>query len=319
MTGADQDRELGPLGRIADAVTGRVVQSIPPEVILDHIDLDAVLDQVDVNHLLDRIDVNRLLDRVDANRLLARVDVDALISTVELEALVRRAGIPAIVAETTGSLAGNTLDTVRRQLVGVDAVLIHFIDRVLRRSAQGAPGPSALIGEESEGTRDVVSGRYAGGVTRALAFSIDVAIGLMTFAGVSAWGAWMWQWLSDDQLPSLAGIWATAAIVGWIGTYLVLAAAITGRTIGKALVGLRVVRTHGSTVSLTRSFWRVVTLPLSTSLFGLGLLWSLIDRRRRTFHDLIARTVVVYDWGDRPAELAGPLTAFLRRHDRDQS
>ena len=304
----DSGRGLGPLGRFADAVTGRVVQSIPPEVILEHVDLDAVLDQVDVNHLLDRIDVNRLLDRVD---------VDRLLSGVELEALVRRAGIPAIVAETTGSLAGTTLDTVRRQLVSVDALFTMSVDRVMRHSRADELGPPGLV-DSAMTAQGVVSGRYAGGITRALAFTIDIAIGLMTFAGVSAWGAWMWQWLSNDELPNLAGPWATIAVISWIGSYFVLATAITGHTVGKALIGLRVVRTDGSTVSLTRSFIRAVALPVSTSLFAIGLLWSLVDRRRRTFHDLIARTVVVYDWGDRPAELTGPLTEFLRRHDGGQ-
>jgi len=286
---------------MAGAVAGRMVEAVPPDRLLEHVDLDAILDQVDVNHLLDRVDVDRVLDRVDVDRLLDRID---------LESLVRRAGIADIVAETTGSLAGSTLDTVRRQLVSVDAL-------IGRRSRR--PGPPRLVAPEQEGRREVVSGRYAGAVTRLLAFAADLGIGLGSFAVVSELIGWMWSHLLDRSVPDLSGIWATAALLGWVGGYLVIATIVAGRTIGKALVGLRVTRRDGTAVGPASALFRVVFLPISTSFFAAGLLWSLVDRERRTFHDVLARTVVVYDWGDRPAELSGPLTAFLRRHGEEST
>jgi len=313
-----RESSQGPLGRMAEAVAGRMVEAVPPDRLLEHVDLDAILEQVDVNRVLDRVDVNRVLDRIDVDRLLARVDLDTLLSDVQLEALVRRAGIPAIVAETTGSLAGSGLDSVRRQLVSVDTVSGRAVDRLLRRKHERTPGPASLVaGDLTAGRREVVSGRYAGGVTRLLAAAIDLAVGLSSFAGVSALAAWMWSHLLDRSAPDLAGGWATAALFGWIGAYLVLATIIAGRTIGKALVGLRVVRRDGTAVGPRSALLRVVFLPISTSFFAAGLLWSLVDRERRAFHDVLARTVVVYDWGDRPAELSGPLTAFLRRHGEE--
>ena len=125
--------------RVAGAVTGRVVDAVPVEEILEHVDLDAVLDRIDVNHLLERVDVNRLLDRVDVDRLLARADV---------EALVQRAGIPDIVAETTGNLAGRTLDVARSQVAGLDTVVTGIVDRVLRRRGPAPLGPALLVGEQ---------------------------------------------------------------------------------------------------------------------------------------------------------------------------
>ena len=126
------------LGRVAGAVTGKVAGVVPIEEILEQVDLDAVLDRVDVNHLLERIDVNRLLDRVDVERLLARVDVDAL---------VQRAGIPDLVADTTGRLAGRTLDVARRQAVGLDTIVAGIVDRILRRRGPAPLGPPALVAE----------------------------------------------------------------------------------------------------------------------------------------------------------------------------
>ncbi|GAA1526299.1 hypothetical protein [Nocardioides humi] len=129
----------GLFSRVAGAVTGKVVDAVPVEEILEHVDLDAVLDQIDVNHLLERVDVNRLLDRVDVDRLLARADV---------EALVQRAGIPDIVAETTGNLAGRTLDVARRQVVGLDRVVGAMVDRLLRRRGPAPLGPALLVVEQ---------------------------------------------------------------------------------------------------------------------------------------------------------------------------
>lgn len=141
-------REPGLIGRVAGAVTGKVVDVVPPEVLLDHVDLDAVLDRIDVNHLLERVDVNRLLDRVEVDRLLDRVDVDRLLARADLEAIVVRAGIPDVVADTTGHLAGKTLDVARRQVVGLDTVVVGIVDRLLRRRGPRPLGPAALVAEQ---------------------------------------------------------------------------------------------------------------------------------------------------------------------------
>lgn len=140
-----QRHEPGLIGRVAGAVTGRMIEVVPAEAILDNVDLDAVLERVDPDRLLDRVDVNRLLDRVDVNRLLDRVDVDTLLSDVQIEELVRRAGVPAIVAEATGTIAGNTIDSIRRQLVGIDTLLTRGVDRLLRRRGPAEVGPEGLV------------------------------------------------------------------------------------------------------------------------------------------------------------------------------
>jgi hypothetical protein len=49
-------------------------------------------------------------------------------------------------------------------------------------------------------------------------------------------------------------------------------------------------------------------------LLGLGLVGVVIGRERRALHDVFAGSVVVYDWGDRPAELPAPLTRWIADH-----
>lgn len=153
-------RRKGPLSRLAGAVTGRVVDVVDPDAVIDQVDvnhllervdIDRLLERVDVNALLDRVDIDRLMDRVDVNRLVGRVDVDALLQNVDLEAAVRRAGIPEIVAESTGEVAGSAIDLVRRQLVGLDIVADRLVNRILRRDPATQPtGPAKLLSPESE-------------------------------------------------------------------------------------------------------------------------------------------------------------------------
>jgi hypothetical protein len=99
--------------------------------------------------VLDRVDIDQLMDRVDVNRLARRVDVDALLENVDLEAIVRRAGIPEIVAESTGEVAGSAVDLIRRQLVGLDVVVDRVVNRIFGRDpAQQPTGPTKLIANE---------------------------------------------------------------------------------------------------------------------------------------------------------------------------
>lgn len=86
-----------------------------------------------------------------------------------------------------------------------------------------------------------------------------------------------------------------------------------GRTFGKAVVGLRVVGEDGSTLTGGRALVRTLVFPVSVAVAGLGLLLILFQKRHRALHDLAARTAVVYDWGDREAQVPVPITRFLER------
>jgi uncharacterized RDD family membrane protein YckC len=82
-------------------------------------------------------------------------------------------------------------------------------------------------------------------------------------------------------------------------------------------VGLRVVSVNGAPLKLWASLVRVLCLPVSFAFFGLGLLGIIFGKRRRALHDLAANSCVVYDWGDRPAELPGPLSRWLAERHAD--
>jgi uncharacterized RDD family membrane protein YckC len=314
-----------------DALLARVdLNQLLARVELDplvaRVDPNAVVERVDPDALLDRVDVNALMARVDLNRLLTGVDLDALLRNLDLEALVRRSGIPDIVAESTYSMAGSALDVARRQLVGLDVVADRVVDRLMRRSEeQRLPGPPRLVGLDQDPPRPdtggrirpvrrTVSGHYAGAVSRAGAAVVDgLLIGALYTLGIAGLSFLLELFTSasvNDDRSTPLGI---AAFAIWAFLYVFVSLAISGRTIGKGLAGLRVVRADGTAPGVRAMFVRTLAFPLSVMFFGIGLLMIVVQREHRSLHDLIAKSCVVYDWGDRSAEMPGPLSDFLNR------
>jgi uncharacterized RDD family membrane protein YckC len=93
---------------------------------------------------------------------------------------------------------------------------------------------------------------------------------------------------------------SAVALIVWcvITAWLV---ATNGQSIGKRLVGIKVIRTDGSRASLARIFWlRNVVNTLPTFLPYIGLAYGLIidpvfifQDSRQCLHDKIADTIVV--------------------------
>jgi resuscitation-promoting factor RpfA len=75
--------------------------------------------------------------------------------------------------------------------------------------------------------------------------------------------------------------------------YATLAHALAGATLGKWVLGLRLVGPDGRRPSLARSAWRAALAVVSGALLGLGFHLALFTRSGRALHDLAARTWVV--------------------------
>jgi uncharacterized RDD family membrane protein YckC len=94
--------------------------------------------------------------------------------------------------------------------------------------------------------------------------------------------------------------------------------AFVGRTVGMSVLGLRVVTRQGDTLSGRQSIVRTLVFPISFLIFGLGFLGILFSPERRSLHDAAAGSVVVYDWGDRPAEMPSPITKWIARRTPEE-
>lgn len=162
-----------------------------------------------------------------------------------------------------------------------------------------------------------VTGRFAGSVSRLAAFAIDsfaivvlygVIVGVIAFTVRLVTGY-------EINTDETANAWWLLGYILWAFLYFWISTAITGRTFGKWLIGTRIVERDGSPLRGRSAFIRVLTLPLSFLIFGLGFVGIVIGEEHRALHDVFAGTVVVYDWGDRPAEMPAPLTRFLNRRE----
>ncbi len=84
-----------------------------------------------------------------------------------------------------------------------------------------------------------------------------------------------------------------AAVALALCVYTTLAHALAGATLGKRLLGLRLVGPDGGPPTMARSATRSALAALSAALLGLGFLLALFTRSGRALHDLLARTWVV--------------------------
>ena len=284
----------GPIDRVLEVVVPRAVGAV---------DLDEVLNHVDIDALIQRVDVDALIRRVDVDALIQRVDVDALIQRLDLDALVKQAHIDTIVRDASRGVFARLIDALRRQLVGLDALLIGFVTRIFRR-----PRQEAVI---NTGT---VTGHTAGGVSRLSAFLVDVGIISVAYGLTVAMISYLvglfigkTVTVSHQSLLFLVCYGVFYYLYFWIGL------SITGRTVGKGLIGLRIVEVGGDPISPGRAALRMIVYPFSFIL-GLGLIPIVTGKQRRALHDFAAGDKEIYDWGDRPAELPAPLTAWVQRH-----
>lgn len=159
-----------------------------------------------------------------------------------------------------------------------------------------------------------VSGHYAGAASRAAAAVLDIGIVLGSFTvGLAGVDLLTRVVFGVELTGDRAGPISVAALAGWAFTYVYASLAVAGRTIGKGIVGLRVVTADGSTLPARRALVRTISFPLSALPLGLGFAGIVVHGEHRALHDLIAGTAVVYDWGGRAAELPAPLSAFLAR------
>lgn len=64
-------------------------------------------------------------------------------------------------------------------------------------------------------------------------------------------------------------------------------------TLGKRILGIKVVDKHGFRLSLFQALLRNVSKILSIIPFGLGAIWIAFQRNKQGWHDLIAKSYVV--------------------------
>lgn len=159
-----------------------------------------------------------------------------------------------------------------------------------------------------------LQGQYAGFVSRAIAFVLDILIVIAIIAvinGAIALTLDFFLGLDVASCPPLnfgngvlqSGLICHAANLTRLVLTLVAAPVyfglfwtLGGQTLGQYVMGLRVVRLDGKRMTFWRSLVRWMGYFVSFFALGIGYLWVLWDDRRQGFMDKLAKTVVVYSW-----------------------
>jgi uncharacterized RDD family membrane protein YckC len=131
------------------------------------------------------------------------------------------------------------------------------------------------------------------GVISALALALGGAAQLLAlFLPKSGWLA--------TAIPAAAGV-----VIGVLPfAYFFITVGVTGRTVGKGLMGIRVLGKDGRQLPVVRALLRTVAYLISLVPLFAGFLWILIDKDRRGWHDHIAGSRVVFAHDERPSDHA---------------
>lgn len=78
-------------------------------------------------------------------------------------------------------------------------------------------------------------------------------------------------------------------------TNFVILPMFSGKSIGKVLTGIRIVKTNGNIPSFGALLVRhLIGYPLTILTLGIGLLFAVLNQKGRALHDFLAGTVVIY-------------------------
>jgi uncharacterized RDD family membrane protein YckC len=174
-------------------------------------------------------------------------------------------------------------------------------------SASTAPIPSRILDQPSippsrataaPDSKAQGTTASAGFVSRFLAMAIDLAVivGIDLGAGATVQLVHLllpeWVWLTSAIPAVITGVIEFVPFAYFFATV-----AVTGQTVGKLLMGLRVVSVDGRRLGIVRTLVRTLAYLVSLIPLFAGFLWVLVDGDRRAWHDHIAGTRVVFDHG----------------------
>ena len=157
----------------------------------------------------------------------------------------------------------------------------HSIDEALRQL-----GDPVTLAESYLSAVPLVSAPF---LRRAAAKIIDL-LGLLVVLVPLVWFVSRFE---GDYVPLfmiITGVFGGAIL---FGVYVVIAEARAGRTIGKRLLGLRVVRESGARISIGQSIVR--QLPIFLQVFWIDVMFALFTEKSQRAFELLSKTRVVAD------------------------
>jgi len=130
---------------------------------------------------------------------------------------------------------------------------------------------------------------YAGFTKRLLAFIVDrILIWLLLYAALG--------YAMDFHLYNLHNLLGFHTIMIDIFVYIYFVVCETSSwqgTLGKHLLGMKVVNEQYGKVTAAQAMWRFTWKYLSGLIFMLGFIWVIFDPKKQGWHDKLAKTYVI--------------------------
>lgn len=270
LEAAAEDHLIPELTRLTDrALAGPLPEELAQSVIEHHV----------IERIVGELAASGELDRLVGNALgspLTKELTDRIVRSDEFRTAVRQIvaspELRAALTEQTAGLFDDLLTEVRRGALRMD----DGVERVLRRPARPAGNP------------------YAGFVTRAVVFALDLLLIVAIFTLISGFVA-----LITSLVGTLRPTWLAGTLLGSGGAivaigYLVFFWSGAGSTPGMHLLRVRVRGPDDRPPSVARAVVRAFGTWIAIIPLFAGYLPVLFDGRRRGLPDYLAGTEVVY-------------------------
>jgi uncharacterized RDD family membrane protein YckC len=158
-------------------------------------------------------------------------------------------------------------------------------------------GDPAMLAESYLAAVPLISGSF---FSRAVAKLIDM-LAIAAAGGAVVWLGWLLLVRDGASLAAFAAaepwifpwvfILCALALGVLIPGYFVVTEFVSGQTLGKRVMGLRVVKESGARISFGQSFVR--QLPLMAEIFVLDVVFALFTEKSQRAFELISKTRVV--------------------------
>lgn len=230
----------------------------------------------------------------------------------DIDDLLKKSNLEAIIARSSSGVFTVLVDGFRSQLCVMDQAFQRLgrcacFDKrpplpPMPRQARNAKQPPCPKGNSRMGV--AVQDRYAGILSRSVAFFIDQFILWLSFAIFALMVTTLYEKISgytgkfDPELNWLLPL----IYLAYSSFYEIISLTFAGRTIGLGVIGLLVVKTNGHRIGFFRSCF-LTFLQIINVFFFFTLIIGWIRRDGRQLPDLFCCTGVVYKWDARVAAL----------------
>jgi uncharacterized RDD family membrane protein YckC len=155
--------------------------------------------------------------------------------------------------------------------------------------------PYRLSSAESQQEKGMTSFDFAGIGSRAKAFIIDLILVFGSATLTLGFGLFfIGAGFSVDRgriMDVLIPIYVVLLFLG--STYFVFLEGFTGKTIGKMILGIRIIRDDGESMRLWEAFVRWLGYYVSAFFIFMGFIWAIFDSKNQAWHDKFAGTYVI--------------------------